>query len=164
MAIKGGHRPSVARGVQDHQRGNPHGDLRIRWRRRPRNDATVELPPACVLIRRDGLESPIEDSSAPIHDRRGKVTGAVMVFHDVGKAQALTRELAYVAQHDSLTDLPNRSLLLDRLGQALAAAKRHQTTAALLYLDLDRFKPINDSLGPPRRRPAVAVGRAAIDQ
>ena len=110
-------------------------------------NATVALPPACVLIRRDGLESPIEDSSAPIHDRRGKVTGAVMVFHDVGNAQALTRKLAYVAQHDSLTDLPNRSLLLDRLGQALAAAKRHQTTAALLYLDLDRFKPINDSLG-----------------
>jgi diguanylate cyclase (GGDEF)-like protein/PAS domain S-box-containing protein len=110
-------------------------------------NATVELPPACILIRRDGVESAVEDSSAPIHDRRGRVTGAVMVFRDVSTARALTLKLAYIAQHDSLTDLPNRSLLNDRLGQALAVARRHRTALALLYLDLDRFKHINDSLG-----------------
>ena len=100
-----------------------------------------------ILIRRDGEESAIEDSSAPIHDRRGRITGAVMVFHDVSTARALTLKLAYMAQHDSLTDLPNRSLLNDRLGQAIGAAQRHHGALALLYLDLDRFKVINDSLG-----------------
>ena len=105
------------------------------------------LPPTCILIRRDGVESAIEDSCAPIHDRHGNVTGAVMVFHDVTSARALTLKLAYYGQHDSLTDLPNRILLNDRLAQAISTAKRHQATLAVLYLDLDRFKHINDSLG-----------------
>jgi diguanylate cyclase (GGDEF)-like protein/PAS domain S-box-containing protein len=110
-------------------------------------NATVGLPPTCILIRRDGVEAAIEDSSAPIHDRRGNITGAVMVFHDVSTARALTLKLAYMVQHDTLTDLPNRSLLHDRLGQAIGAAQRHHGALALLYLDLDRFKLINDSLG-----------------
>jgi diguanylate cyclase (GGDEF)-like protein/PAS domain S-box-containing protein len=110
-------------------------------------NVTVGLPPACILVRRDGVELAIEDSSAPIHDRRGQVTGAVMVFHDVSAARALTIKLAYIAQHDTLTDLPNRALLNDRLGQAIAVAQRHHTSLAVLYLDLDRFKHINDSMG-----------------
>jgi len=112
-----------------------------------RQNRIVGLPPTCILIRRDGVESAIEDSSAPIHDRRGKVTGAVMVFHDVSTARALSLKLAYSAEHDSLTELPNRLLLNDRLTQAITVARRHHAGLAVLYLDLDRFKSINDSLG-----------------
>ena len=112
-----------------------------------RENKTVGLTPNCVLIRRDGQESTIEDSAAPIHDRRGRVTGAVMVFHDVSAARALSLRMSYLAQHDSLTDLPNRILLNDRLTQFMALAKRHHQKLALLFLDLDRFKHVNDSLG-----------------
>ncbi len=112
-----------------------------------REDKTVGLTPNCVLIRRDGREAGIEDSAAPIHDRRGRVTGAVMVFHDVSNVRALSARMAYLAQHDSLTDLPNRILLTDRLAQAMFMAQRNQRKLAVLYVDVDHFKHINDSLG-----------------
>jgi diguanylate cyclase (GGDEF)-like protein/PAS domain S-box-containing protein len=112
-----------------------------------RQNKTVGLTPNCVLVRRDGFEAAIEDSAAPIHDRRGHVTGAVMVFHDVSAARALSARMSYLAQHDSLTDLPNRILLKDRLMQSMSLAQRHRQKLAVLYLDVDRFKHINDSLG-----------------
>src|ERR1700730_1091864 len=108
---------------------------------------SVVLSGGCMLIRRDGNESAIEDSAAPIHDRRGQVTGAVMVFHDVSVARALAVRMSYLAQHDSLTDLPNRILLNDRITQAISLAHRHRQKLALLFLDVDRFKHVNDSLG-----------------
>ena len=107
----------------------------------------VGLPPTCILIRRDGVESAIEDSVAPIHNRRGEVTGAVMVFHDVSTSRAMSQKLEHLANYDSLTDLPNRTLLNDRIARAAAAVNRHHTALAILYLDLDRFKHINDSFG-----------------
>jgi diguanylate cyclase (GGDEF)-like protein/PAS domain S-box-containing protein len=107
----------------------------------------VSLEAACVLIRRDGTEVPVEVSAAPIHDRNGGVIGAVMVAHDVTAARELSSKLARLALHDSLTDLPNRALFNDRLGQAMVNARLHGAYAALLYVDLDRFKHINDSLG-----------------
>jgi diguanylate cyclase (GGDEF)-like protein len=112
-----------------------------------RTDRTAALTENCVLIRRDGVEAAIEDSAAPIHDRRGKVTGAVMVFHDVTAARALTHKLSYLSQHDSLTDLPNRMLLNDRVHEAIALSRRYGRKLALLFVDLDCFKHINDSLG-----------------
>jgi diguanylate cyclase (GGDEF)-like protein/PAS domain S-box-containing protein len=107
----------------------------------------VKLGPGCKLIRRDGIEAAIEDSAAPIHDRRGRVTGAVMVFHDVTQAQAVSDKMSHLAQYDYLTDLPNRMLLNDRLSQAIRAAVRSQDKLAVLFLDIDRFKHVNDSLG-----------------
>jgi diguanylate cyclase (GGDEF)-like protein/PAS domain S-box-containing protein len=108
---------------------------------------TVLLAPNSVLSRRDGVEANIEDSAAPIHDRRGRVTGAVMVFHDVSSTRALSLKMSHQAQHDSLTDLPNRILFHDRLTQGMALANRHSQKLAVMYLDVDRFKNVNDSLG-----------------
>jgi diguanylate cyclase (GGDEF)-like protein/PAS domain S-box-containing protein len=110
-------------------------------------DQTGKLPSNCVLIHRDGHELFIEDSVAPIHDRQGKVTGAVIVFRDVSVARAQAKQITRLAQHDSLTGLPNRLLFCDRVGQALSLARRHGGGAAVLFLDLDSFKRINDSLG-----------------
>lgn len=110
-------------------------------------DKTVELAANAILIRRDGFESLIEDSSAPIHNRDGKVTGAVIIFHDVSESRTTARKMAHMAQHDFLTGLPNRMLLTERLGRAIGLAHRHHQQVALLFLDLDNFKQINDSLG-----------------
>src|SRR5277367_6733108 len=78
-------------------------------------DRTVGLTVNCILIRRDGFESAIEDSAAPIHDRAGRAIGAVIVFHDVTAARAMSLQLTYSAQHDLVTNLPNRLLLKDRI-------------------------------------------------
>jgi len=108
---------------------------------------TVGLTLNCVLVRRDGFESAIEDSAAPIHDRAGRVIGAVIVFHGVSAARAMTLQMTYSAQHDLVTNLPNRLLLNDRISQAISLARRQRRPLAVLFLDLDRFKNINDSLG-----------------
>src|ERR1700704_6483 len=108
---------------------------------------TVGLTVNCVLIRRDGFESAIEDSAAPIHDRAGHIIGAVIVFHDVSAARAMSVQMTHSAQHDVVTNLPNRLLLNDRITQAISLAHRQHRPIALIFLDLDRFKYINDSLG-----------------
>lgn len=112
-----------------------------------RENRTVELAADSVLVRRDGVELAIEDSAAPIHNRDGQLAGAVLVFHDVSESRALTRKMAHLAQHDFLTGLPNRVLLTERLTQAIALAKRRRKQVGLVFLDLDYFKHINDSLG-----------------
>ncbi len=112
-----------------------------------KEDMTVDLAVDCVLIRRDGIEFPIEDSAAPIHNRQGQVMGAVIVFHDVSQSRAMAQKMAHLAQHDFLTGLPNRLLLTERLAQAIRLANRHRKQVGLLFLDLDYFKHINDSLG-----------------
>jgi diguanylate cyclase (GGDEF)-like protein/PAS domain S-box-containing protein len=108
---------------------------------------TVSLSENCLLISRDGREHAIEDTAAPIHDHRGQVSGAVIVFHDVSVARAMSARMAHLAQHDCLTGLPNRMLLGDRLSRAVASAERHRAPLAVLFLDVNRFKLINDAYG-----------------
>jgi len=100
-----------------------------------------------VLRRRDGRLVEVEESASPITDRNGLVTGAVMVLRDVTESMALTRRMEHLAQYDSLTDLPNRLLLQDRAQQAIAHAVRDRRSLALMYIDLDGFKQVNDTLG-----------------
>ncbi len=107
------------------------------------------LPRDSVLTQRDGTEIQIEDSASLIHDNNGRVIGSVLVCRDVSAARAMEEHIAYSAEHDFLTGLPNRSLLNDRVGQAIALAQRNQNRVALLFLDMDGFKHINDSLGHP---------------
>jgi diguanylate cyclase (GGDEF)-like protein/PAS domain S-box-containing protein len=109
----------------------------------------LHLPSNCILIRRDGVQIPIEHSIAPIHDRGNVATGAVVVFRDVSAAQAMAQQITHSAEHDFLTGLPNRMLLNDRIGQAIAMAQRDMVPVAVLFLDLDGFKHVNDSLGHP---------------
>jgi diguanylate cyclase (GGDEF)-like protein/PAS domain S-box-containing protein len=110
-------------------------------------DRTVELELGCLLLRRDRSGVAIENSAAPIHDRDGNVAGAVIVFHDAAQSRALARQNAHLAWHDQLTGLPNIALLTDRLTQAIGLAYRNCTRIALLFIDLDRFKPVNDTHG-----------------
>jgi diguanylate cyclase (GGDEF)-like protein len=78
---------------------------------------------------------------------QGKVLGCFSVTTDITEHKLTQERIQRVAHHDSLTGLPNRLLFDDRLNQAISLAKRNSRQFALLYLDLDRFKPVNDTLG-----------------
>ncbi|UCV18620.1 EAL domain-containing protein [Ferribacterium limneticum] len=84
-----------------------------------------------------------------VRDRRGNLTNYVGVFSDLSERHAAAERIQYLSSFDPLTNLPNRSLFADRLGQALISAHRFNRETAVLLLDLDRFRFINDTLGPP---------------
>ncbi len=101
----------------------------------------------CKLIQYGGHALEVEDSAAPIRDESGNITGAIVVFHDVSEARAMAIKMTHLANHDALTNLPNRMLLQDRSEQALQQAKRQDLRVAMLLFDIDNFKMINDTLG-----------------
>ncbi len=83
----------------------------------------------------------------PLRDIDGRIVGTIAVAFDITERKVAEQRIAYFAQYDPLTDLPNRALLEDRLGQAIAMAQRYSSRVGLLTLDLDRFKEINDLYG-----------------
>eukprot|EP01013_Petalomonas_cantuscygni_P031919 TRINITY_DN58290_c0_g1_i1.p1 TRINITY_DN58290_c0_g1~~TRINITY_DN58290_c0_g1_i1.p1 ORF type:complete len:1190 (-),score=238.72 TRINITY_DN58290_c0_g1_i1:3-3572(-) len=107
----------------------------------------VGLPEDTVLISRDGREFAIQDSCAPIKGADGAILGAVLVFHDVSEQRRLAREMSYRASHDQLTGLINRSEFERRMHKTLDAARAGGPESTLLFIDLDRFKIVNDSCG-----------------
>jgi diguanylate cyclase (GGDEF)-like protein/PAS domain S-box-containing protein len=112
-----------------------------------RTGRVAQLHPDCVLLRRSGDEVPIAGSIAPIRDRNGRTSGEVMVFRDASAARAQAEQMSHSARHDFLTGLPNRMFFEDRLTNAIAIAPRHRKKVAVLFIDLDGFKHVNDSLG-----------------
>jgi len=95
----------------------------------------------------DGREGWVLTTKMPLRDRRGAIVGTMGISHDITDRKQAEARIHHMALHDALTGLPNRFLLQDRLTQAVALACRNQKQIAVLMLDLDRFKTINDSLG-----------------
>ncbi len=101
----------------------------------------------CVLIGRWGEEAIVRTSVALIYTQDREVAGMVLAISDITEARRLAARMAYQATHDTLTGVPNRALFEDRLGQAIARAHRTGERLAVLFIDLDRFKTINDGFG-----------------
>jgi len=107
----------------------------------------VGLDHDTLLIGRDGREFSIEDSAAPIRNSGGETLGAVLVFHDVSEQRRLSREMHHRASHDPLTGLINRAEFDRRLTSLFDKSRTEDTANALLYIDLDQFKIVNDTCG-----------------
>ena len=103
-----------------------------------------------IRYRRKGGEPlPVLQSISPVMGEQGELQGFIHIFNDISEHKAVEERIHHLAHYDQLTDLPNRTLLNQRLKQALTKAKNHDTSLALLFMDLDHFKEVNDTLGHP---------------
>ncbi len=100
-----------------------------------------------TLLRRDGSEIAIDESASPLRDAEGRLTGVVIVFRDATPQRQITRQLSHQATHDQLTGLVNRRELERRLARVVTSSQETGSTHGLCYLDLDRFKAVNDACG-----------------
>jgi len=99
------------------------------------------------LLDRNGRECPIRYSQAPILSREGRTLGMIVVFHDISQIRAMAQQLIWQASHDALTGLVNRREFERRLGELLETAKAESREHALMFMDLDNFKAVNDTCG-----------------
>jgi diguanylate cyclase (GGDEF)-like protein/PAS domain S-box-containing protein len=107
----------------------------------------VKLPEPGFLVNGIGQRYAVHALAAPLRDPQGRISGAVLALSDITETRRLTEQMAYQATHDALTHLPNLDLLRDRLRHAIARAQRAGLGLALLSVDLDHFKKVNESLG-----------------
>jgi diguanylate cyclase (GGDEF)-like protein/PAS domain S-box-containing protein len=110
-------------------------------------NSIVALADETLLMSRDGQEYGIEESASPIRDVDGQTLGVVMVFHDVSEQRKVANEMSYRASHDTLTGLSNRSEFEQALKRFVDNNREPDQINALMYIDLDQFKIVNDSCG-----------------
>ena len=136
--------PSVCNVVDERTRGPVHDYINPLLS----EGRIVERERSCLLLlRSDGQEFAVEHTATLICNPEGQITGAVIVFYDVTERRELAEQLSYQASHDTLTGLINRREFEERLQLAIETAKRDREQHALLYMDLDQFKVVNDTCG-----------------
>jgi diguanylate cyclase (GGDEF)-like protein/PAS domain S-box-containing protein len=110
-------------------------------------ERTIEASTNILLVRKDSVDIPVVLSAAPIRDRAGTIVGVVLVLHDVSRERQYAAKLSYQASHDALTGLINRTEFERRLELALQSAAEQDRHHAVMYMDLDQFKVVNDTCG-----------------
>jgi diguanylate cyclase (GGDEF)-like protein/PAS domain S-box-containing protein len=129
--------------VLDERTGRPIDPLPL-----TRASTAAETEPVAVrLVARGGRECPVRYSHAPIRAHDGTVHGMIVVFHDVSQIRAMAQQLIWQASHDALTGLVNRREFERRLAELIETAPTQRREHALLYMDLDSFKAVNDTCG-----------------
>lgn len=111
------------------------------------NEGNVLYKDDDLFIKANQEELPVEYTASPIHNEAGNVTGIVLVFSDITLRKTVEAQLTHMALYDHLTQLPNRVLFEKTINRALARAERHKRLVSVMFLDLDHFKTINDTLG-----------------
>ena len=106
--------------------------------------STVEDAEYLMLIGKDGCRTTVHATASPLHSPTGQIEGSIIVLHDANEALILAERISYLAHHDSLTGLPNRLLLVDRLEQGTKFSDRNNDQIAVIFVDLDHFGQIQN--------------------
>jgi diguanylate cyclase (GGDEF)-like protein/PAS domain S-box-containing protein len=124
-----------------------HGEDRLRVYRARKLAALGKYNETYRILRPDGAIRWVQDRAFPVHDAEGNVYRVAGIAEDVTERKLAEERLMHLAHYDVLTSLPNRVLFYDRLRQALAQGKRNKWTVGVMFIDVDRFKNVNDTLG-----------------